>query len=91
MSMRTAPRAREMRARPHKMKPAAVHHNGAVVALSDAIQCPAEQVRTPDPSEWGGWSCSLLPGHEGDHVAYCFDEKTGLPEAMPVATWGDEP
>lgn len=88
--MCTAPRAREMRTRPHKMKPAAVHHNGAVVALSDAIQCSAEQTRTSDQGE-AGWSCSLLPGHEGDHVAYCFDEETGLPEAMPVATWGDEP
>lgn len=64
------------------MRPAAVHHHGVVVALSDAIQCPGTS-----PEQW---SCSLLPGHEGDHVAFCFDERTGLPEREPVAVWGDD-
>lgn len=59
---------------------AAVRHQGHVVALDDSIQCGA--TASPEP-----WTCSLLPGHEDLHVAYCFDENTGLPEAVPVAVW----
>lgn len=51
--------------------------DGALVMVGDdARSCPAHSPK--------GWRCSLIPGHEGRHVAMCDDEQGRL---NVVSTW----
>lgn len=62
--------------------PAPLTFDGKVVATEDDTGCGAQDANTPH------YMCTLLPLHEGDHVAHCFDDN-GYPESVE-ATWSTD-
>jgi hypothetical protein len=48
-----------------------------MVARSDAASCKALDQ---------GWLCSLVPWHQGEHLAFCFHDDTGKPQQI-VHRW----